>query len=113
MGSTSPEKLIAMFLINDFSIEGGSLALGVRGFVVVAGFVAGCAFARLLGILLFVTGAFRGVAWIHAGLLLFTCSRVLFWLISLALLATVRGGTSFLFPTAKKKQKQRKRLFNR
>ena len=28
----------------------------------------------------------------------------------LVLLATVRGGTSFLFPTAKKKQKQRKRL---
>jgi hypothetical protein len=37
------------------------------------------------------------------GLLLFGSSHVPFWLFSLALLATVRGGTSFLFPTAKKK----------
>jgi hypothetical protein len=48
-----------------------------------------------------------------AGLLLFVPARSPCYLISLALLATVRGGTSFLFPTAKKKQKQRKRLSNR
>src|ERR1700712_4045693 len=47
---------------------------------------------------------------VSAGLLLFGALRVLFSLIYLVLLATVRGGTSFLFPTAKKKQKQRKRL---
>ncbi|WP_218778389.1 hypothetical protein, partial [Caballeronia sordidicola] len=39
-----------------------------------------------------------------AGLLLFRLTRVRFYLIFLALLATVRGGTSFLFPTAKKKR---------
>ena len=41
---------------------------------------------------------------IDAGLLLLSPSRVPCFLISLALLATVRGGTSFLFPTAKKKR---------
>ncbi|MDP9158366.1 MAG: hypothetical protein M3O74_29495, partial [Pseudomonadota bacterium] len=41
---------------------------------------------------------------VGAGLLLFRSSRVPPWLIFFALLATVRGGTSFLFPTAKKKR---------
>jgi hypothetical protein len=50
------------------------------------------------------------VVWVNAGLLLFGLSRGSGLLTYLALLATVRGGTSFLFPTAKKKQKQRKRL---
>jgi hypothetical protein len=39
-----------------------------------------------------------------AGLSLLRLLRVPSWLIFLALLATVRGGTSFLFPTAKKKR---------
>ena len=47
---------------------------------------------------------------VNAGLLLLRPSRVICWLFSLSLLATVRGGTSFLCPTATKKQKQRKRL---
>jgi len=34
--------------------------------------------------------------WFIAGLLLFRSSQVISWLISLSLLATVRGGTSFL-----------------
>jgi hypothetical protein len=54
-------------------------------------------FALALGIVFVAVG-------VNAGLLLFELARVLFWLISLALLATVRGGTSFLFPTAKKKR---------
>ncbi|WP_438395539.1 hypothetical protein [Caballeronia sp. DA-9] len=44
------------------------------------------------------------VGLVNAGLLLFMPSHVPCSLISLALLATVRGGTSFLFPTAKKKR---------
>jgi hypothetical protein len=40
----------------------------------------------------------------NVGLLLLEASRVLFWLISLSLLATVRGGTSFLCQTATKKR---------
>jgi hypothetical protein len=40
----------------------------------------------------------------NVGLLLLGASRVLFWLISLSLLATVRGGTSFLCQTATKKR---------
>ena len=48
---------------------------------------------------------FLGIAvGVGAGLLLFGLSRVLSYLISLALLATVRGGTSFLCPTATKKR---------
>jgi hypothetical protein len=39
-----------------------------------------------------------------AGLLLFGIPRILFYLTSLALLATVRGGTSFLGPSATKKR---------
>ena len=54
-------------------------------------------FALALGIVFVAVG-------VNAGLLLFELARVLFWLIFLALLATVRGGTSFLFPTAKKKR---------
>jgi hypothetical protein len=41
---------------------------------------------------------------VNAGLLLSRPSRVLFWLTSLALLATVRGGTSFLFPKRKRNE---------
>ncbi|MGV7242843.1 hypothetical protein [Caballeronia sp. M23-90] len=48
-------------------------------------------------------GVFAAVG-VYAGLLLFRSSRVLLYLTFLALLATVRGGTSFLFPTAKKKR---------
>jgi hypothetical protein len=47
---------------------------------------------------------------VDAGLLLSKFSRVQCWLFSLALLATVRGGTSFLFPNGEKETKQRKRL---
>jgi hypothetical protein len=54
-------------------------------------------------------GAFALFFWgggggVYAGLLLSRLSRVYRYLIFLALLATVRGGTSFLFPTAKKKR---------
>jgi predicted benzoate:H+ symporter BenE len=49
-------------------------------------------------------GVFVGWGGVDAGLMLFRPSRVLSWLAFLALLATVRGGTSFLFPTAKKKR---------
>ena len=41
---------------------------------------------------------------VDAGLLLRTLARVSYWLIFLSLLATVRGGTSFLCPTATKKR---------
>src|SRR3984957_17914765 len=41
---------------------------------------------------------------VSAGLLLLTLARVLCWLNFLSLLATVRGGTSFLCPTATKKR---------
>jgi hypothetical protein len=44
------------------------------------------------------------VVGVGAGLLLLRPERVLCFLYFLALLATVRGGTSFLFPTAKKKR---------
>jgi hypothetical protein len=50
------------------------------------------------------------VVGVDAGVLLLRLAVGLSELFSLSLLATVRGGTSFLFPTAKKKQKQRKRL---
>jgi hypothetical protein len=49
--------------------------------------------ALALGVWLVVVGVF-------AGLLLFRLSRVLSYLFFFALLATVRGGTSFLCPTA-------------
>ena len=45
-----------------------------------------------------------GRCWVDAGLVLLRSSRVCSYLVFLALLATVRGGTSFLFPTAKKKR---------
>ena len=41
---------------------------------------------------------------VDAGLLLLTLARVVFWLNFLSLLATVRGGTSFLGPSATKKR---------
>src|SRR6202034_315256 len=41
---------------------------------------------------------------VGAGLLLLTLARVVCWLNFLSLLATVRGGTSFLCPTATKKR---------
>src|SRR6202042_162570 len=41
---------------------------------------------------------------VGAGLLLLTSARVECWLNFLSLLATVRGGTSFLCPTATKKR---------
>ena len=47
---------------------------------------------------------------VNAGLLLSVPSRVICWLFSLSLLVPVRDGTSFLGPSATKKQKQRKRL---
>jgi hypothetical protein len=50
-----------------------------------------------LGVWLVVVGVF-------AGLLLFRLSRVLSYLFFFALLATVRGGTSFLGPSATKKR---------
>jgi hypothetical protein len=47
---------------------------------------------------------------VDARLLLFGFSRVLFWLISSSLLATVRGGTSFLCQTATKKRSKENAL---
>jgi hypothetical protein len=44
---------------------------------------------------------------------LFRASQVLFWLLSLSLLATVRGGTSFLFPSGEKETEAKKTPFNR
>ena len=44
------------------------------------------------------------VVGVSAGLLLLTLARVVCWLNFLSLLATVRGGTSFLCPTATKKR---------
>ena len=44
------------------------------------------------------------VVGVGAGLLLLTLARVLCWQYFLSLLATVRGGTSFLCPTATKKR---------
>ena len=44
------------------------------------------------------------VVGVDAGLLLRTLARVEYWLNFLSLLATVRGGTSFLCPTATKKR---------
>jgi hypothetical protein len=41
---------------------------------------------------------------VDAGLVLLTLARVLFLLYFLSLLATMRGGTSFLCPTATKKR---------
>jgi len=47
---------------------------------------------------------------VDAGLLLFELSRVPCWTIFLALLATMRGGTSFLCPTATKKRSKENAL---
>ncbi len=56
----------------------------------------------------FALGVFWGVlsaaVGVGAGLLLLTLARVVCWLYFLSLLATVRGGTSFLCPTATKKR---------
>jgi hypothetical protein len=48
-------------------------------------------------------GAVVGVG-VDAGLLLLTLARVICWQYFLSLLATVRGGTSFLGPSATKKR---------
>ncbi len=68
-----------------------------------AGGVGGCGLSAFaLGV---VCGArYRQWSGVIAGLLLRTLARVLCWLIFLSLLATVRGGTSFLCPTATKKR---------
>jgi hypothetical protein len=59
----------------------------------------------VLGLLAPVDGFFGGRgSGVDAGLLLLRLSRGLFWMYFLALLATVRGGTSFLCPTATKKR---------
>jgi hypothetical protein len=50
------------------------------------------------------------VVGVDAGLMLSAPARVLFWLISLSLLATVRGGTSFLCQTATKKRSKENAL---
>jgi hypothetical protein len=55
-------------------------------------------------------GRFAAAGWASAGLLLLTLARVVCWLDFLSLLATVRGGTSFLCPNGDKETKQRKRL---
>jgi hypothetical protein len=62
-----------------------------------------CSCLGLVGVVGFVVGFI-------AGLLLFKSSRVLFWLNSLALLTTVRGGTSFLCQTATKKRSKENAL---
>ncbi len=49
-------------------------------------------------------GLVLGWCWVGAGLLLLTLARVLCKLNFLSLLATVRGGTSFLGPSATKKR---------
>src|SRR5471032_2986289 len=83
---------------------------GVRGRgwcrVVVAYVSAGLMVARLFSFALgVVCGAcYRRWSRVSAGLLLLTLARVLYWLYFLSLLATVRGGTSFLCPTATKKR---------
>jgi hypothetical protein len=59
--------------------------------------------APALGRLLVVVG-------VDVGWLLFEFSRVLLWLISLSLLATIRGGTSFLCQTATKKRSKENAL---
>ena len=56
-------------------------------------------------VLVVVARGFRLLAvGVDAGLLLFGLVECLSWLFSLSLLATVRGGTSFLCPTATKKR---------
>ncbi len=50
------------------------------------------------------TGLSALVVGVSAGLLLLTLARVEYWLYFLSLLATVRGGTSFLGPSATKKR---------
>jgi hypothetical protein len=75
----------------------------VIGFALVRGFFAGAMGGFF---------SFGAVVEVDAGLLLFWPSRVLFWLNSLALLATVRGGTSFLCQTATKKR-SKENAFNR
>jgi hypothetical protein len=49
-------------------------------------------------------GVLPAVVGVYAGLLLRTLARVLCWQYFLSLLATVRGGTSFLCPSATKKR---------
>jgi hypothetical protein len=86
---------LVRFVLIDFSLF---LAATLRGGTLFFGSCAGaCA------------GFFSGRGSVLSGCVL-ALLRVQFYLNFLALLATVRGGTSFLFPTAKKKQKQRKRL---
>src|SRR5471032_986514 len=83
---------------------------GVRGRgwcrVVVAYVSAGLMVARLFSFALgVVCGAcYRRWSRVSAGLLLLTLARVVCELNFLSLLATVRGGTSFLCPTATKKR---------
>jgi hypothetical protein len=58
------------------------------------------------GIFVRTRGGGRGglVVGVNAGLLLLTLPRVAYWLNFLSLLAPVRGGTSFLGPSATKKR---------
>jgi hypothetical protein len=50
-----------------------------------------------------------GGSWVDAGLLLLKPAVVICWLYFLSLLATVRGGTSFLFPHTGEKETEAKK----